>query len=182
MMRYFLTIVLLEPKDNAIKLKDGSSVYVSKYREADFGKLVKMYASFSKEALRWTRPPYNEETLRKLSKDKNLILVAKFGTQIVGHCMLDVYQHSTGKGTSSLIINVHQDFQNKGLGTAMMETMVDWAKNEDMHRIELSVVAEHKIAVHVYEKVGFKIEGIQKEAHCGEDGKYHDKVIMGLLL
>jgi len=173
---------LSEQRNNRVRLKDGSSVYISKYQEGNFEKLVKMYASLSKEALRWTRPPYNEETLRKLSKNKNLILVAQFGKHIVGHCMLDVYQHSTGKGISSLIINVHQDFQNKGLGTTMIERIIDWAKNKGMHRIELSVAAEHKMAVYVYGKVGFKIEGIQKEAYHGEDGKYHDKVIMGLIL
>lgn len=96
--------------------------------------------------------------------------------------MLDVYQYSTGKGISSLIINLHQDFQNKGLGTAMIETIIDWAKSKGMHRIESSVVAEQKTAVRVYEKVGFRIEGVQSEAYCGEDGKYHDKLIMGLLL
>lgn len=169
-------------RDKTVRLKDGSQACISKYQEADFEKLVEMYASLSKEALRWTRPPYNEETIRKLSKDKNLILVAKYGNRIIGHCMLDVYQHSTGKGISSLIINVHQDFQNKGLGTAMIETIIDWAKSKGMHRIELSVVAEQKMAVHVYEKVGFRIEGVQREAYYGEDGKYHDKVIMGLLL
>ena len=171
-----------EWRDKAVRLKDGSYVCISKYQEADFEKLVEMYASLSKEALRWTRPPYNEETIRKLSKDRNLILVAKYGKRIIGHCMLDVYKHSTGKGISFLIINVHQDFQNKGLGTAMIETIIDWAKSKGMHRIELSVAAEHKMAIRVYEKVWFRIEGIQKEAYYGKDEKYHDKVIMGLLL
>jgi len=165
-----------------VTLKDGLKVLISKYTIEDFEKLMEMYASLSKEALRWARPPYNEETIRKLSEDKNLILVAKHGNRIIGHCVLNIYQHFTGKGISFLIINVHQDFQNKGLGAAMIKTMIDWAKSKGMHRIELSVVAEHKMAVHVYEKVGFKIEGIQREAYYGEDGKYHDKLIMGLLL
>ncbi|MEM2936323.1 MAG: GNAT family N-acetyltransferase [Candidatus Bathyarchaeia archaeon] len=171
-----------ELRDKTVRLKDGSQARISKYQEADFEKLAEMHASLSKEALRWTRPPYNEETIRKLSKDKNLILVAKYGNRIIGHCMLDVYKRSTGKGISSLIINVHQDFQNKGLGTAMIETMIDWAKSKGMYRIELSVVTKHKMALHVYEKVGFRIEGVQREAYYGEDGKYHDKVMMGLLL
>ena len=55
-------------------LKNGLSIFVSKYIKEDFEKLVEMYASLSKEALRWTRPPYNKETIKKLSKDKNLIL------------------------------------------------------------------------------------------------------------
>ena len=94
--------------DKTVKPKDGSYVCISKYREAELEKLVGMFASLSEEALRWTRPPYNE-TIRKLSKDKNLIMVAN------------------------------------------------------------------------HQKIGFRIEGIQKEAYYGEDWKYHDKVLMGLL-
>jgi hypothetical protein len=33
---------------------------------------MEMYAFLSKEALRWTRPPYNEENIRKLYKDRIL--------------------------------------------------------------------------------------------------------------
>jgi RimJ/RimL family protein N-acetyltransferase len=141
-----------------------------------------MYTSLSDAALRWTRPPYNKETIRKLSNDENLILVARYHDRIIGHCILDVYQHSTGKGIASLIINLHQDFQNKGLGTAMVKRIVDWAQQKGIHRIELAVVAEHEIALNMYEKVGFTTEGIQKEAYYGVDGKYHDKVMMGLLV
>lgn len=64
----------------------------------------------------------------------------------------------------------------------MIEIIISWAKGKGMHRIELSVATEHKMAIHVYQKMGFKVEGIQKEAYYGSDGKYHDKVIMGLLL
>lgn len=169
-------------RNKVVRLKDGSNIDILRYREEDFKKIVDMYSSFSDEALRWTRPPYNEETIKKLSKDENLILVAKHENRIVGHCMLDVHQHSTGKGISSLIINLHQDFQNKGLGTAIIKMIVDWARSEGIHRIELGVVAEYKMAIHVYEKLGFRTEGILREAHYGIDGKYHDKLIMGLFL
>ena len=60
----------------------------------------------------------------------------------------------------------------------MTKTIIGYAKSKGLHRIELRVVAEQKMAIHVYQKIGFKIEGIQKDAHYGSDGKYHDKVIM----
>ena len=81
-----------------------------------------------------------------------------------------------------MFINVHQDLQNKGLGTAMIKMIVDWARSEGIHRIELGVVAEHEMVIHVYEKLGYRTEGLLREAHYGLDGKYHDRLIMGLLL
>jgi RimJ/RimL family protein N-acetyltransferase len=44
------------------------------------------------------------------------------------------------------------------------------------------VVADNKRAIKVYEKVGFKKEGIARDAFYGDDHRYHDEVEMGLLL
>jgi len=30
--------------------------------------------------------------------------------------------------------------------------------------------------------VGFAIEGVMKDSYFGEDGKYHDELVMGLML
>jgi RimJ/RimL family protein N-acetyltransferase len=51
-----------------------------------------------------------------------------------------------------------------------------------MHRIELTVVKENKIALHLYKKFGFQIEGVSKDAFYGHDDRYHDIVNMGLIL
>jgi len=42
------------------------------------------------------------------------------------------------------------------------------------------VIADNKIAVHLYKKCGFNVEGVMKESYLGEDGKYHDELVMGL--
>ena len=46
-----------------------------------------------------------------------------------------------------------------GLGTVMLIKLLQLAKKDGMHRIALHVVADNKRAVHLYEKLGFKIEG-----------------------
>jgi RimJ/RimL family protein N-acetyltransferase len=43
-------------------------------------------------------------------------------------------------------------------------------------------VADNRRAIKVYEKVGFKKEGIARETFYGDDHRYHDEVEMGLLL
>jgi RimJ/RimL family protein N-acetyltransferase len=64
----------------------------------------------------------------------------------------------------------------------MTERLLQLAKNEKMHRIESTVVEENKIALRLYEKFGFQIEGVSKDAFYSQDGKYHDIVNMGLIL
>jgi putative acetyltransferase len=77
---------------------------------------------------------------------------------------------------------LHQDYHNIGLGTAMLTFLLDLAKKQGVHRIGLHVIADNAIAIHLYEKFGFKIEGVMKEAYFGADGKYHDEIVMGKVL
>jgi RimJ/RimL family protein N-acetyltransferase len=69
-----------------------------------------------------------------------------------------------------------------GLGTAMLSKLIDLAKKEGLHRVGLTVVADNKPAINLYKKFGFKTEGAKKDAYFGEDGKYHDEIMMGLIL
>jgi RimJ/RimL family protein N-acetyltransferase len=80
------------------------------------------------------------------------------------------------------LIYLHQDYHKVGLGTAMTRSIVELASEERLHRIGLSVVADNEIAIRVYEKVGFVVEGVLRDAYFGDDGRYHDEVHMGLIL
>jgi len=170
--------------DNNVILRDSSRVLFSTYKAEDFEKVVKMFASLSDEALRWGTPPYTRETIGRWTQDleNRIILVAHFQNRIVGYCMVHGSPRPRYRGIRDMMIYLHQDFQGKGLGTAMTSMAVRLAREQGLHRLSLEVVADNKIAIHVYEKAGFKIEGIMKDAFYGEDEKYHDMVIMSLLL
>jgi len=166
-------------------LKDGSRVLISKYRTEDFERVVKMFESLSAETLRWAAPPYTRETVLRWIQDleNKIILVAHFqNKKIVGYCMVHGSPRPRYRGICDLMIYLHQDFQGKGLGTAMTSMAVRLAREQGLHRLSLEVVADNEIAIRMYEKVGFKIEGIMKDAFYGEDEKYHDMVVMSLLL
>jgi len=64
----------------------------------------------------------------------------------------------------------------------MMARLLELARRDGLHRLNLEVVAENRAAVRLYEKFGFKVEGVKKEAYLGEDGMYHDELVMGLIL
>lgn len=143
-----------------------------------------MYDSLSAEAVRWAMSPFTQEAIERwLANVANLIpLVATYNDRTVGHAQILKYPHPRRKGTSDLIIYLHQDFHNAGLGLAMLTKLIELAKKEGLHRIGLQVVANNKRTVHLYEKLGFKIEGAMKDAYFGEDGKFHDTLEMGLIL
>ncbi len=49
-----------------------------------------------------------------------------------------------------------------------------------LHRIELEVYAFNPRAIHAYEKLGFRREGVRRDA-LWQDGAFHDAIQMGML-
>lgn len=171
-------------KEKPAVLKDGRRVSIRTYKPSDKEGLVSMYAGLSEESLRWSMPPYNQERIERMTSDlENRIIVLAFdGPRAVGHLQISLATNARFRGTGDLFIYLHQDFQNAGLGTALMTEGIAQAKARRVHRVELTVVAENHRAIKLYEKVGFQREGLKRENYLGEDGKYHDEIEMGILL
>ncbi|SFS65833.1 GNAT family N-acetyltransferase [Marininema halotolerans] len=71
--------------------------------------------------------------------------------------------------------------QGKGYGNEAMKLMLDYAFGIlNLHRIELNVYAYNDRAIRLYEKLGFKKEGVQRDA-LFYDHTYHDSIIMSML-
>ena len=165
-------------------MKNGRALRLGIYRPEDKEALVSMYASMSPEAIKWGLPPYDRARIERWTTDltNNVTLIARSDERVVGHLQLFRIPYERRKGVAEVFIYLHQDFQNLGLGTLMMKRAIEVAKEKGFHRIGLTVVADNKRAIKVYEKVGFKKEGIARETFYGDDHRYHDEVEMGLLL
>ena len=81
----------------------------------------------------------------------------------------------------SIGLFVHTDYQNQGVGTALMKAMLDLADNWLMLvRVELEVFADNERAIRLYEKFGFEKEGLLRmtTVRCGQ---YADEYKMARL-
>jgi len=167
-----------------VTLKDGREVRLRFLTADDKERLFRMFSSMSEKALEWSMAPYTMDNVERWigNLPTAIALVAEYQDKIVGWASIYKFPHPRRKGLGDLGIYLHQDFHNVGLGTAMTERLLQLAKNEKMHRIELTVVGENKIALRLYERFGFQIEGVSRDAFYGQDGKYHDIVSMGLIL
>jgi len=168
-----------------IRLKDGKESVVRRFTTEDKEKVIEMFASMSEKALEWAMPPYTRDRLESgwWSHMQNLIaLIAEHKNRIVGYAQIFKYPNPRRKGIGDMLVYLHQDFHNIGLGTAMTGYLIELAEKEELHRIGLSAVADNRIAIHMYENLGFKIEGIFKDAYFGDDEKYHNMAYMGLIL
>ncbi len=69
----------------------------------------------------------------------------------------------------------------KAYGTEAARLAVDYGLHTlNLHRIELEVYDFNPRARHVYEKIGFVVEGVRRDALLW-DGEYHDAILMSIL-
>ena len=71
--------------------------------------------------------------------------------------------------------------RGKGHGTEALVHMLRYGfEHMKLHRIDLGVYVFNPRAIHVYEKIGFVREGIERDA-IFLDGKFHDMIVMSML-
>jgi len=114
--------------------------------------------------------PYSsvESQRQRLSKpdDGSYTLVACVDGEIVGHLKLRTFPNSPRrKHIGSIGMSVHDQWQGKGVGTALMETVVGFADQWlNLSRLELSLYVDNEPGMRLYKKAGFEIEGKMRRA------------------
>ena len=97
---------------------------------------------------------------------------------IIGSAGLMVNANHRTRHSGSMGIMIHKDYQNMGVGTALMEAIIDIADNWLMLiRVELTVFEDNERAIHLYEKFGFEKEGLKRLAGIRK-GKYENEYLM----
>ena len=91
-------------------------------------------------------------------------LVAIVDQRVVGDLGLHQEQNHRRRDCAWMGMSVHDDFQGRGVGSALMAAMIELADNWlDVRRIELVVYTDNAVAVHLYEKFGFVVEGTGRQ-------------------
>ena len=105
----------------------------------------------------------------------NYTLVAVVDGEIVGNIGLHLNtQRIARRHVGGIGMGVHDDWQGKGVGTALMVAVVDLADNWlNILRLELEVITTNEPALRLYRKFGFENEGTLKMWGF-RDGKYVD--------
>jgi ribosomal protein S18 acetylase RimI-like enzyme len=76
-------------------------------------------------------------------------------------------------------IAVRQDWQGVGVGTALLQTLLQWAElNPLIENVRLGVFATNDKAIHLYHKMGFVEEGRRPQDVKLGDGHYVDTIFM----
>lgn len=109
-------------------------------------------------------------------------LVAVVGDRAVGLLGLHTFPNRPRRRHAGTIgMGVHDEWQGKGIGTALMRAGVDLAdKWLNLTRLELEVYTDNEPAIRLYERFGFEREGRLRQ-HAFRDGRYVDSYLMARL-
>lgn len=114
------------------------------------------------------------------SANSNIFLAEHEG-QIIGYLEAIGGKVARNRHSVYIVVGVLQEYANRGIGRRLFQTMIHWAQDRHLHRLELNVQGNNERALHLYRSLGFRIEGIQKNALVVEQ-RYVDLIQMGLLL
>ena len=75
----------------------------------------------------------------------------------------------------------NREHWGQGFGRESMELALNFAFHElNLHRVQLTVFSYNERAINLYQKLGFKQEGVFRE-HIQRDGRRYDMILYGLL-
>lgn len=112
----------------------------------------------------------------------DLLLVAESEGKLVGSAGL----HAVGtqlrrRHVMMMGISVSGAAQGRGVGTALMTALLDYADNwAQVLRIELTVFHDNERAIRLYQRHGFEVEG-RHRAYAMRHGEYTDVLAMARL-
>lgn len=108
-------------------------------------------------------------------------LVACYNGEIAGNLFLGVNMRMRRRHSATFGITVGHEFQGKGIGSRLMEAMLELADNWlGLTRIELTVFTDNDAAIALYRKYGFDTEGISRR-YALRHGQYVDVYHMARL-
>ena len=104
--------------------------------------------------------------------------VAEVDGEIVGNLGFVVEANPRRRHVATFGVGVKDAMQGKGVGSALINTVLDLADNWlNIRRIELTVYSDNEAAVALYKKMGFVIEGEGKD-FAFRNGHYVDAYYM----
>jgi RimJ/RimL family protein N-acetyltransferase len=108
----------------------------------------------------------------------DLFLIAESNGDRVGEVNLRRGSRAAFQHSATLGIAVARPWRGKGVGAALLEKAMDWARGDGgLRRIELNVFATNPVAIRLYERFGFVEEGRRKDAVRVGNGFVDDLVM-----
>lgn len=172
---------------NGVDMIAGERVVLREIEEDDLDLIVKWRND--PEVLKWlfSYLPISNASQRQwyekyLAEDKTqtFIIEVKDGRVPIGTIGINEIDHRNQRGELGILIG-ENSYRGKGLGEESLRLMINYAFDQmNLRKIKALVFNDNRNAIILYEKCGFKHEGILKQEVYKEE-KFKDVCIMGII-
>ena len=131
----------------------------------------------------WTITVEKEkQTLADMERSPKALMMGAFiGGRLVGvGNFRPAHPGDRARHRAVMGISVLKSHWGMGIGTAMMQAMIEAAKTTALEQLELDVVSTNETAIRLYQKCGFVEYGRLPRMMKYRDGTYADAVLMML--
>lgn len=105
------------------------------------------------------------------------VFVAVDGDRLVGRLSLARDPHPASAHVADLGLMVSASHRRRGIGRALLDAAVKWARMVGVNKLELHVFPWNEPAIRLYERYGFEREGLRR-GHYLRDGVAVDAILM----
>lgn len=167
--------------------KDGYMIRLAKAKDAE-AYYEQNYCPLDREAARLTgcRETFTREEVLSFfhksieAEDRYFFLILSLDGRIIGESVINEIDREL-RCANFRIGLFHMEERGKGIGTWATEVTRDFAFEKlKLHRLELDVYSFNPGAERVYEKAGFRREGVLRDAVMDGD-QYADDILMAIL-
>jgi ribosomal protein S18 acetylase RimI-like enzyme len=164
------------------RTKDGKRIAVRRATRRDIGGVVRLWQALADERKYVATETVTVEQKNRWAKsvDDHGVLgaLAEIEGELVGSLSLVRHRDSEkSKHVRNLAMGVAREYRGMGVGTALMDYAIRWARQRKVKKIVLSVFSTNRQAIALYKKFGFTSEGRRKSQFLIDD-KYVDEIMM----
>ena len=110
--------------------------------------------------------------------DKLLVIAAQDGC-VLSMTNVEAGPHHRRRHVGTIGLSIRPDWRGIGLGTAIMQALIDWAaEHRNIEKLILGVWSKNTAAIALYKKMGFVEEGRKIRDVKYANGYYDDCVLM----
>lgn len=166
-----------------VTLKDGTPVTLRPMVKEDAGKLFEFFKRvppedrvFFKEDV--TRRDIIDVWARALDYEKILPLLAEVDGRIVADATLHRRAFGWMSHVGRLRVATAEDFRHRGLGSKLVEALIQVAREADLEKLDVGVMADQVVAIRAFQKLGFERAARLAEHVKDIVGRRHDFVVL----
>ncbi len=117
-----------------------------------------------------------------IDSPNNMMIVCTVNSKIIGTCEFVGYNRLKCKHRAGIMMALSQEYWGKGIGSAMLNELIDIAKEQGIEQLELEMIEGNERALSLYKKFGFETVAEIPDAYRLKDGSSRKAVYMRKLL